>query len=441
MREREHHSGSDRAHEPKRSFLEELRRREVLQTAGLYAAGAWLLTEILLELIDRAPLADSLRARLGCVVMTVFIAGFPVAVTLAWFFDINWRGISRDTTIARGNVRSAVAGLTVVIAATIAFFWYLGPCAVGRVLGVAVLPCSYYGDPDHDYLGSSSAAEVNDRLAQIPQLRVPATPGVERLVASQPDPVDLARALHIERLVDCGVRRTEDTLNLNFELFEPVHDRSLWARDYEGRPEEELSLLSQAVDGLLSSGVLNVEGLDADRVVALNRPATASPEAWELFQRSRRDATTDNPDVSLERLRQAVRLDPGFARAHAEIARRLWRAALAPGTDVERRRDLLTAAWAYSQRASAADPPLAEAVSMRRTLLASAAEYEVSLQQDELLTDQASLHRQAIALRPSFPAEYLRWAHWLDGQGRRGEARVAREQAAELDPASALSYP
>lgn len=441
MPEPEHVSGPDRTRKTTQSFLEELKRREVLGTAGLYAAGAWLLTEILLELIDRAPLADPLRALLGCVVMTVFIAGFPVALTLAWFFDINWRGISRDTTVARGNTRSAVMGLTAVIAATVALFWYLGPCALGRVLGVAVLPCSYYGDPAHDYLGSSSAAELNDRLAQLPPLRVPATASVEQLAASQLDPVELARELQVERLVDCAIRRADDRLNLSLELYDPADDRSRWARDYEGRPEEEPSLLSQAVEGLISSGALNVEGLDADRVVALNRLAPASPQAWHLFQQSRRDATTEDPDQSIELLRQAVRLDPGFGRAHAEIARRLWRAALTPGTGADRRRDLLSAAWAYSRRASAADPPLAEAVSMRRTLLASAAEYEVPLQQDELPSDQESLHRQAIALRPSFAAEYLRWAHWLEVQGRHEEVTEARERAAELDPARALSYP
>jgi len=155
-------------------LLQELQRREVLRTAGIYAGAAWLLTQILLAVIDRSPLPEATRALVGCVAVSVFILGFPVAVVLAWFFDLTRSGVARDRPTARSQVIKAAASLLLVVVATGAILWKVSPCTFGAVTGIAVLPCSYYGPPASESQAAGLAREVNYRLSHLPDLRVPA---------------------------------------------------------------------------------------------------------------------------------------------------------------------------------------------------------------------------------------------------------------------------
>ena len=82
------------------SVLDELKRRRVLKTAAWYAAAAWAATEMLGFLL---PALNFPRWTIT-VVAIVFVVGFPVAMFLAWVFDIEGDGISRTAAAsARGR--------------------------------------------------------------------------------------------------------------------------------------------------------------------------------------------------------------------------------------------------------------------------------------------------------------------------------------------------
>jgi TolB-like protein len=422
-------------------LLQELQRREVLRTAGIYAGAAWLLTQIVLAVIDRSPLPETTRALVGCVAVSVFILGFPVAVVLAWFFDLTRSGVTRDRPTARGHMMKAAASLLLVVVATGAILWRVSPCTFGAVTGIAVLPCSYYGPPASESQAAGLAREVNYRLSHLPDLRVPAWTSTLAASKQSVDPAKLASTLGTERLVECSVRRVGERLTVTAQLYAPVDDRNLWGTEIEGQSADELLLVANLFRGLIGEKALNVGSHYRERIARADRPPTPSFEAWSAYQGACNDEDAGRYGDALESFRRAVLLDSQFARARAGAARMHWQLARAPGVATAARGAALNAAMLHVQLALRSEPELAEALALRRVLRAEGAK-EPPIVGDpakaEPARDDAALHAQVIALRPSYADEYYWWSDWLSGQGKKSEAAEALAQARTLDPLGTL---
>ena len=410
----------------------------MLKTAGIYAGGAWLLTEILLAVLDRSPLAESARALVGCIVVSVFISGFPIAIVLAWFFDVTRSGVSREPVRSRGSPFAASAGLTTIVLATGVLMWQVNPCGLGRVLGIAVLPCSYYGDAQFAFQGPGVSEELNYRLSHLKQLRVPAWRSTSHFADQVMDPSDLSDTLGVDRLVECGLRRSEARVSINLQLFDPAADRNFWADEYQGQAADELLLIAEAFRDLIGVDALNISARAGGRIERINEAPTASGEAWTQFQRARWTENSGDRARARQLYRETAALDPSFARAHAAVARLHWEDARDSSLKDEDRRARFSAAWAHTQRALGEAPQLAEALSLKRALLAEGIETASVQDGGERPPGQTELHEQIIDLRPSFAEEFDRWADWLEGEGRRADADRARDTARMLDPAGRL---
>ena len=424
------------------SLLEELRRREVLKTAGLYAGGAWLLTQILLAVLDRSPLEETTRALAGCILVSAFIGGFPIAVLLAWFFDLTRTGVARERPTARGHLALSLAAMIVVVIGTGTVLWKFSPCTFGKVLGIAVLPCSYYGEQGFEQQGPGVARELNYRLSHLTELRVPAWSSTVAVSAGTANPAKLVEILGVERLVECSVRRAQERLTINLQLYDPRDDRNLWSKDYEGQTADELLLIADVFRGLIGADAIKVGTHARGRVERVNRPPTASAEAWSTYQLACNSEDAGAYELALDSYRKATLLDSRFARAHAGAARMHWQATLRDALPAGMGRARLHAAWTHAQLALRAEPDLADALALRRVLLAVGAE-DTAPGKDppsRLTTDPDELHERVLALRPSFAEEYLWWSQWLARQGRQTEADEALTAARALDPAGTLEH-
>jgi TolB-like protein len=417
------------------TVIAEFSRREVFKAAGLYAGGAWLLAEILLAVLERSPFSESSRALAGCVIVSLFIGGFPVVLVLAWFFDLTRGGDHREQPMTRGRPAAAVAGLGMVLIGTVLLMWQVNPCGLGRVLGIAVLPCSYYGDADSAYRAPGFSQELNYRLSHLKQLRVPSWPSTAYFSRRVPEPAALAESLNIDRLVECGMRRSESRVSVNLQLFDPASDQNLWADEYQGQSSDELLLIAEAFRDLIGVDALNVSARAGGRIERVNSAPTASAEAWSLFQRARAAETTGDHARAADLNQQAVGLDSTFARAQAAVARRLWQDARQDGVSAADREARLKAAAARTQRALVESPRLPDALALWRELLGTGVGQLEGPTDGALPTDPDRLHEIILELRPSFAEESRWWAHWLETQGRKPEAEAARASASRLDPA------
>ena len=75
------------------SFLKEIKRRKVFQVAAVYAVMAWLIIQVIDVVSDPLKLPDWLAT----VVIVLLAVGFPIAMVLAWAFDLSPTGIERES--------------------------------------------------------------------------------------------------------------------------------------------------------------------------------------------------------------------------------------------------------------------------------------------------------------------------------------------------------
>ncbi len=130
-------------------LISELRRRNVLRMAVLYAIAAWLIVQVAEVLIDLAKLPDWI----GTTTLTLLAVGFPIALIFSWFYEITPEGISLEKDVERGESITHVTGrrldfivISLLCAAVILFaydkWWMHGP----PEHSIAVLPFENMGD-------------------------------------------------------------------------------------------------------------------------------------------------------------------------------------------------------------------------------------------------------------------------------------------------------
>lgn len=143
-----------------RGLVAELHRRRVFRVIVVYAAACWLLIQVADTVVP------ALRLPEWIITATVLLslAGFPVAIALAWAFDITRYGIRRtDDAVARARVpaarRFAAVGAVAAVAALSGWagwqFWRSADTPPADPDIVAVLPFRYSGDPSLAYLGEA----------------------------------------------------------------------------------------------------------------------------------------------------------------------------------------------------------------------------------------------------------------------------------------------
>src|SRR5207249_2332090 len=88
------------------SFFSELKRRNVYKVAVVYAVTAWLLIQAASILL---PTFEAPAWVMKVVVMTV-VLGFPIAVILAWAFELTPEGIKQTEDVDPIDSRSHHGG-------------------------------------------------------------------------------------------------------------------------------------------------------------------------------------------------------------------------------------------------------------------------------------------------------------------------------------------
>jgi TolB-like protein len=317
----------------KLSIFAEMKRRNVLRAAAFYAAAAWLLVQIATQVF---PFYDVPAWAVRWVIAALAI-GFPLWPAFAWFYEWTPHGIKRESDVVPADSVAPRTGRTLD-------FWIIGILAVAVALlltdrfvlhknvnegaiipakSIAVLPLSNEsGDKDQQYFSDGLSEGLITALAQFDGLKVISRNSAFQFRDSKDDVKTIGAKLGVAHLLEGSVRRAGDAVRINAELVNVADGSTLWSQRYD-RPYQDLFKLqddiANAVAGALKAKLLSGSGT----ATRSDRPPSGNLAAYTAylqgkFHHARRTDVDDRK--AIEAFTTAIRLDPRYAQAYAELS-------------------------------------------------------------------------------------------------------------------------
>jgi TolB-like protein/Flp pilus assembly protein TadD len=416
------------------AFFAELKRRRVGKVAIAYGAIAWGVTEATSVVLPALGVPDWSVT----FVVVFLLVGFPVAMVLAWIFDVGPEGIERTEPLAgepkatHMRLRIAYAAVVLLLMAGLGYLLYergFGRAHAGQAHNsVAVLPfTNLSGDAARDYFSDGMSEELLNLLARVPGLQVASRTSSFAYKGRNVDIREVGRELGVETVLEGSVRQSGDQVRITAQLIDAETGFHLWSETYDRRLADIFQVQDEIAAAIVTK--LRIELAPQEQQIAVrDKPPTQNLEAYELYLQGRavwKRRGEENLNGAIDLYQRALGLDPGFARAHAALASAY---VVLPGyTKVEGDEEKLRPlAVASARQALAIDPNIGEA----HAVLA-----QINAQRGNLL-DAESGFFFAISLEPNEPTPHQWYSLLLAQVGRTGAALEQARRAQELDPTS-----
>ncbi len=219
-----------------REFFAELKRRNVYKVAIAYAVVGWLLIQIATQVFPFFEIPNW-----GVRLMVLIIAlGFPIALILAWAFELTPEGIKRTEDLdrpAQQQSKNRVWIYVVIVAGAFsAGLFFLGrhtskqsEAGQAPVKSIAVLPFENLShDPDNAYFAEGIKDELLARLSKVADLKVISIRSTEQLKSSSDDLTQIARKFGVANILAGSVQRSSDQVRVSVQLVKGENNAHLW---------------------------------------------------------------------------------------------------------------------------------------------------------------------------------------------------------------------
>ncbi len=315
------------------SLIAELKRRNVFRVGVAYAIVAWLLLEVASVIFPGLHLPDWTLTFL----IVLVVAGFPLALILAWAFELTPEGIKRETDVDRAeSVRHstgrkldfAIIGLLALAVVYFAVDKFVlegesVPAAesVAGEKSVAVLPLLDLSPAgDYAWFSDGLSEEILNSLEHLPELMVSARTSSFQFRGEDRNIEEIAQVLGVAHVVEGSVRRSGGQLRVTAQLIRASDGFHLWSETYD-RSEQDVFAVQEEIAEKIASALDVV--LDEDKRDRMFRTGTRNVQAFEAYQRSRaiyyavHDERTAESLFDANRwLERAIALDPEYSAAH-----------------------------------------------------------------------------------------------------------------------------
>src|SRR6266487_1738868 len=321
-------------------FFTELKRRKVYRVAVVYAIVAWLLIQAASILFPTFEAPSWVMK----VFVTAVILGFPVALILAWAFDLTPEGLKRSDEVPQtqaiapkaGKKWTAIIVAAAVLAASLLAFQFVRtrrslPAELPKQTAStalqdksdAVLPFeNLSSDKENAFFAQGIQDEIITTLSRISGLRVISRTSTAHYNSAPENLAEIAQQLHVANVLEGSVQRSGDRVHINVQLIQAETDAHLWAQSYD---RELIDIFS--VEGEVAKRIADAlrATLSPQEKVRVETKPTDNTDAYVLYLQGREYQT--RPDNFLQDFRtaaqlfeQAIALDPNFALAHARLS-------------------------------------------------------------------------------------------------------------------------
>jgi serine/threonine-protein kinase len=417
------------------NFFGELKRRNVYKVAVAYAIVGWLLVQIATQVF---PFLEIPTWVVRLVILLVAV-GFPIALVIAWAFELTPEGIKRtedvDLAASARQPRKHVWIFVAIVGAALS----VGLFFIGRYTGrntataselpaksIAVLPFDNLSrDPDNAYFAEGVQDEILTRLAKVADLKVISRTSTQRFKSAPSDLRDIAKQLGVMHIVEGSVQKANDQVRVNVQLINALTDAHLWADTYDRKLNDIFAVESEIAKTIVDTLQAKLTGAEKQMMAAQPTNDTA---AYELYHKGRslwERRSGDNIPKAIAFYEQAIARDPNYALAYAGLANAYILLPFYTGAD---RRDASVKAKDAALKALRLDSNLAEAhLALGKVLFFSEIDLPGAMRE----------YKRAIELKPNDATAH----HWFGNDilaaiGRFEEAIAEGKRAVELDPLS-----
>ncbi len=420
------------------SFFAELKRRNVYKVAVAYAVVGWLLVQVATQVF---PFFEIPNWAVRLVVLAIVI-GFPVALVIAWAFELTPQGLKRteDVDVAGQGSRKSHAWIYVVIVGALLS---VGLFMLGRygfreknwssteplAKSIAILPFeSLSEDKSNAYFAEGVQDEILTRLAKVADLKVIARTSTQKFKSAPENLPDIAKQLGVLNILEGSVQKAGDQVRVNVQLINALTNTHLWAEIYDRKLTDIFAVESDIAKTIADTLQAKLSGSEK---ALMTKTPTVNKEAYELYLKGRffwNKRTADDLRRSIEYFNEAIAKDPDYALAYSGLADSYLLLSVYGAASP---RDSIPQAKAAAKKALALDNTLPEAHASWGRILSG---YDFAFEQG------IAEFERAIELNPN----YATARHWLSNTplvacGDFDRAIVEGKRSVELDPLSMIN--
>jgi TolB-like protein len=326
----------DRRVNPK-TFFGELKRRNVYKVAVAYVVAGWALAQGLAQVLP----VFSVPNWVIQVLVVLIIMGLPIALGLAWAFELTPEGLKRtdevDEATAAAHKKRAWIYVVIVGAGVSVGLFFLGRYSAAptqlaavdtSVKSIAVLPFENLSDNKQNaYFADGVQDQILTNLGRVSDLRVISHTTVRQYKSGVPRNMrEIGKQLGVTHILEGSVQRAGDRLRIAAQLIDARTDSQIWAETYDRTAADLFAIQSELAESIVAQ--LQAK-LSAQQKAEIEQRPTQDLVAFELYLRAKQivDSYLIADDVraallsALQSLDQAIKRDPDFVSAYCYIAR------------------------------------------------------------------------------------------------------------------------
>ena len=324
-------------------FFIELKRRNIYKVAITYAVIAWLLVQVGSILFPTFEVSTWVMK----VFVTAIAVGFPIALVMAWAFELTPRGIKRTEVAdvaqdhsARGGGWIAVIAITAVLSLGLFLLGrYTANHAASRSASedlrrdkqsematpksIAVLPFENLSeDKSNAYFAIGIQDEILTRLAKLNELKVISRTSTAQYQSKPGNTGEIAKQLGVAHLLEGSVQKVGDQVRVNVQLINAQNDEHIWADTYDRKLTDIFAVETEIAKSIAQQLQTKLTGHEQE---ALALKPTSNPEAYDAYLRGLAAESESLMSVyplqkAISFYKRAVHLDPDFAIAWARLS-------------------------------------------------------------------------------------------------------------------------
>jgi len=441
------------------NLIQELKRRRVFRVATLYVVAMWPIIQIVDILSPALNLPDVAMRNL----LILFIAGFPLAIGLAWLYNLTPKGLIKNSEeetesperLIGNKVELGLVTAFILLAVVLFSFqdqWFenttsdssqqdtafnsadnnLTTDVNGNLINkpiesIAVLPfVPFSEDKEDEFFADGLAEELLNVLAKIKSLRVAARTSSFVYKGAQSNIQKIGRELGVDVILEGSVRRNDinNSVRVTAQLIDVRSGTHLWSETYERLYQDIFKIQDEITEAVVSELKITLLGKERQQLMAHD---TANPQAVASHSRGRTELakrTAASVVLATNYFQKAIEVDPQYATAYASLAEAY---VLSIGYADKPKDEYLPLAQESVDKALEIDEQLG---------LAWAAQGLIYFSDKKHMDKAIGVLEKAIELNPSYAMAYMWYGSLQDDFDKKSEFH---KKAFQLDPKSPVA--